>query len=611
MIRALVLKELRQHWWAFLTLAGMALSGYLLMLGAGTMKGTTPFEALANFVKWMGVLGGAMLAHRLVVLEYRAKTQLFLESLPLARWHMLAVKYGLGLTVQTLIVGLALGLASLQTLHRGELTGTFLIIVGARALSVIWALYSFFFLTGLLGRYRVALGIGSLLGLAFLGQGTSLHLERFGPFALMDQTFAFEREQIPWLALAQTWVLALSLSALALALSLTREGSVAALLAEKMSYREKVFMAALLIGFSWALGALGEKLHKAPFDLANAAFEERPGVRVKVSTGVTQDQDAERLAAHVARELSEMREYLGLEKLPSVFISSRRDLDANRFESGTLERGEGVYVQANFASKDWRDDPFMAWLVREVLTVSSERRVLLESRRWVLDGFGLFWVSRDDATARPLTLRALYGVEKGFSVDDLHRWLTFTERVGSDVAEGVAWSGLRSLSRHQGAQHCQELLRTALAKPEAKDIRVLFQRGPLDRELHSDFFADWQSDLAEARQQLAQQLDSLPRVSGEVSFVPLSETSRRVHLRARIDPPISGSYQFLYQQLPPFDEVVLDKALLRLENSYADRPEDDLSATYSRGSRLLWTFAVPVPALGCRVISGWNRQEIP
>ena len=346
------------------------------MIGSARVQGLTPFECLGNFVKWMAVLAAWILCNRLVVVEYKARTQLFLEALPLARWHMLAV----------------FALACWQGVH--DLSWRFAAIVGVRALSVAWVVYSYCFLMGMLGRYRVALGLALLMACMILSQQTSLELSHFGPLALLDQTFPFERQQFPWEALMTTWTLALGFSLLALGMSLTREGSVAAMLAESMSYREKVFMATALLGFSWALGTLTRKIHKAPFDLEDAAVEQRSGITVKVSSGLERDPKARHLARYIAAELDAAREYLGMDSLPTVFVSGRRDLDSNRFERGYLDQGEGVYVRANFGTPDWKDEQFLAWLLREVLIVSSDGRLKLETRRWALDGFPLFWASR-------------------------------------------------------------------------------------------------------------------------------------------------------------------------------------------------------------------------
>ena len=623
MIRSLLVKELQQHWWAWLLLAAMAALSYLMFLGVSVIHSETPLTSLKNFVCWISLFGGMLLGHRLVVVEYRSRTQLFLESLPLARWHMLVVKYCLGLGVQTLILGAAFLFSCLSTAEHSELTLRFGEIVALRAFSAMWVIYSFFFLMGLLGRYRILIGFVLLIACTLLGQHTSLDFGRLGPFTLLDDTFAFEQELFPWEALWVTWVLGLGFSLLALGLSLTREGSVAAMLAEKMSYREKVFMATLVLGFIFALAKLDDKVRKEPFILANAAIEQRGAVTVHVSSGLADDPAAQRLAITVATELSAVQEYLDLEKVPTVFISLRGDLDAHRFERGHLDKGEGIYVRANFASPEWQDAPFITWLLRETLIVASDGRVELESRRWVLDGFSLFWSTREHTQDgdKQLSLRALYG---GFPADELNRWLSFEEKVGPDIAAGVAWFGLRSLADHRGAGNCQHFLRRVLGPQQPKDIRVLLSPLYLERllaqeagESYADFLAQWKTDLDNQRSRLAGDLAKLPRLHGQLTFVPLEEggtPSRQARFQLTIQgsPPRAGAhYDFLYLPLSVFDEPIAPTSLLRIRNACAEQPEDDLPTTFTPGDRLFWAFTMYVPALGCEVSSGAQRQEVP
>jgi hypothetical protein len=627
MILTLLRKELRQHWWAFLIIGAASALGYLMILGSITAQGQagTPFAGLRLFVILIGSAAAVVLCHRLVVVEYQAKTQLFLEALPMSRWRMVTIKYCLGLAVMGLIVGLAFGLTCLLAWHYQLLSLRFTAIVAARVFSIVWFVYSFCFVMGLMGRYRLAIYITLLLGILILAETTALDVKRFGPFALLDQTFAYENEVVPWADLRMTLLMGLACSLAAFGLSLIREGSVATLLAEKMSHREKIFVAVLILGFTWTGTLLGEKQMKIPFDLQGAAAEQGDGVLVKVASPAgADDPGARRLARRVATELVAAREYLGLARLPSVYITSRSDLDANRFERGELERGEGVHVRANFNATDWRDDPFMAWLMREVLIVATDSRVKLESKRWVLDGFALFWSSHPIAPARieddkALALRALYGIESGFTLQDLQHWLTFNERMGDDIAAGVAWSGLKSLAMHQGDERCRRFIQSVLAAGEPKDLRALFKTEPLDRLLRQrageglqEFFDEWQKDLDAIRPALAEDLAKLPRLRGQVDSILLSANSRKVRFLARIEPRPAADvrYSFLYHRLPAFDEEVSPRAIERVQNSYIQRPEDELPGTYSRGTRLYSTFSIEVPALGCAVISGWRREAL-
>jgi hypothetical protein len=623
----LLRKELRQHWLGLVALFVAGAFCILLIVGTTVARGAkgSPFEGLRLFVMLLSLAGGLVLNHRLVVLEYQAKTQLFLEALPVARWRMLAVKYGLGLVVMFLLTGMGFSIACLLALTHGGLTPKFVAILAARSLASVWLVQSFCFLMGLTGRYRLALYLVMLLGCALIGEHNALEFKHFGPLELLDSRFPYEREIIPWQALGVTCALSLLFTLLAAVLSLVREGSIAELLAEKMSHREKVVLAAFLCGLVFASSTLSEKIKKAPFDLQHAAVAQAPGLQVKVASGAGQDDpEALRLARHVAKELSAMREYLGMAELPPLFIVRRRDLDSDRFERGELPKSEGIHVQANFTSREWRDEPFIAWLVSEVLAVASHDRKKLESQRWVLDGFGAFWAGRDHLEAElsrdhAMALRALYGVEHGFAPADLRNWLRFRERVGPGIAEGVAWSGLKTLARRQGAERCQKFLRAVLGTKESMDFRALFTAASWQQRLREQagetpeaFFAQWQEELAAARPALAAELAALPHLDGQVTIVPLSADSRKIRFRLNLTPapPAEMRYSFLYQQLPAFDEEPDPKSLQREQNNYAQSPEAELPETYSRGQRLYWTLAVDVPVLGCQVVSGYHRQEI-
>jgi hypothetical protein len=244
---------------------------------------------------------------------------------------------------------------------------------------------------------------------------------------------------------------------------------------------------------------------------------------------------------------------------------------------------------------------------------------------WVLDGFSLFWQTRQlDASwldEQPLVMRALYGTSPGFTEQDLRNWHRFRERVGSDIASAVAWSGLVTLARSQGPERAQAFVGAVLAANTPKDFRALLHRRKnsverlLERECGltvSEFFSQWQRELARAREPLAAELEAIPVLVGHVEYVPLSSESRKVVYRLRMTPDIEwdGYYSFLYYNLPPFDQE-LDPQLVRRESSlYRTSRGGELPGSYLGGTRFSWTFAAEIPALGCRVISGWKREEI-
>lgn len=629
MTATLLRKELRQHKAALGWVGIVMLAGFGLVVASQSIagEGGSIFESLRVFIMIYVVLGGLVLSHRLIALEYTAKTQLFLEALPVSRSRMVAVKCALGLTFMLTVVSLALALACLAGRRHEILTPRFVVILAVRALSVTAFAYLFFFLMSFLGRYRFIAYLTAGATIAVIIELTDLQLIHFGPFALLDAQFAYERDSLPWRALGVTWTLNGVMLALSFMMALIREGSVAAMLAERMSHRERLFVAALLVGSLSALSVFGEKIERAPFVLHDAVTRERPGVVAHVAAGAEGGGDANALAEHIADQLSAAREYLGLSRLPAVFITRRRDLDVNRFERGELDAAHGVHVQANFGAPGFRRDAFTAWLLRETLIVHSKGRALLEPKMWVLDGYALYAGTCERAPLlfteeTVLALRALYGAEAGFSPRDLRAWQSYRERVGGEIATGVAWSGLETLARHHGPDRAARFIRSLLGVEVPKDFRALaYERStPIEHLLQSEagvtleqFWSEWQADLTAGRQELAHELARLPKLRGDVTFAPLSPDSRRVRYRVQITPHPSDEarYSLLYNKLPAFDEEVSPQALRREVNTYSVQREGELSEGFMRGDRFYWTFSQEVPALGCAVLSGWKREQIP
>ena len=213
----LLRKELRQHWLGLLAVLAAGGLGYLLIMLASLARSraATPFEGFRLFTAFISILGALVLNHRLVVIEYQARTQLFLEGLPVARWRMVAVKYGLGLGVILLLVGMGFWFSCLLAWMHGGLTIRFAAIMLARSVSTTWCVYSFCFLLGLTGRYRFAFYLAMLISCVILPEQKAVDFTRFGPVELLDSRFAYEREVVPWQALSATWGMGLVFTLLA------------------------------------------------------------------------------------------------------------------------------------------------------------------------------------------------------------------------------------------------------------------------------------------------------------------------------------------------------------------------------------------------------------
>ncbi len=641
MTAALIVKELREHWLPLLLIAGIMGLGFLLIL-AGVMldDSGSRLEAVRRFLVALLPLGVLVLCNRLVVREYQSKTQLFLEALPVSRGRMIAVKYLLGLALVFSAVTLVFASSILVSLRNETLTGRFLAIVSARAYAFSWCLYSFFFLMGLMGRYRVALYVFGIFGLYALDALTDLELARFGPFVLVDGQFAFERVVFPREQLLVTLAIGLALMILTLVLSLVREGTIATLLAEKMSHREKVTVVAVLFAFLCSISLYDKRVEKEPFDLENAVAAECGETTVKVSSDeedafdeVNEDDDSEgddeedpslRLAGLVADEVAAMQQFLGLTDPPPIFVNQWGELDADQFERAELENAEGLLVRANFRSGDWDDGRFMAWLLRELLILWSEERLEWEPNLWVLDGFSVYWACREGAATscnrQQLELRAAYGARQGFSAGDTTQWLRYRERVGGEIAAAVAWRGLMTLKNRQGDPAFRNFLREALDCSIPPDVRGMVHGWlhPVSslverhgRLAYSDFIGQWTEDLAALERTHRDELNEIPQISGNVEIQSISEYSRVVRFRFTSQPPPeSGRFALLYAELPAFAASVHPCDIRREDGLYPDQREGELPETFDRRVRLYSTFATWIDALGCNIVSGWTRREM-
>ena len=304
----------------------------------------------------------------------------------------------------------------------------------AAAYALFW--FTLFFTTGLLGRYRWPLFI--LLGVAAyaVDTRTALEISQFGPFKLIGERFAFEREALPVRPLVEALATAGVFAAAGFALALVREGNVSALLAERMSQREKVFVTIVIATASVAVTSGSPKAKRQPYQLPDAVEHTVRGATVKVAGPQAK---ARPLAEFLAAEMADMRDYLALDSLPTVMVTRRSDLDANKFERGQISNAEGFLVRLNYDADGFDRGRFVAWLANEVLNHRLHGRAGREDRRWVLDGFGEFWWRRARATAplaedRDVALRALVGFgEAGVSASSLARWMTECERVGDPV----------------------------------------------------------------------------------------------------------------------------------------------------------------------------------
>ncbi len=638
MTATLLAKELRQHGLAlfllgFLNLIGLGLS--LLLVGQlplfGSMLSTLQAEC------WFLAITAVILCSRLVVVEYQAQTQLFLEALPLPRSRVFAVKYFLGLFVVGLFTVCIFGVVLAISARTEEFSQNFIALLFARFGLFVWLSYGFFFMAGFLGKYRWAYFGLIIIAMLALNSLSDFEFFRSGPFKLVTGDFPFERNLWPTNALAMTGILIGILFVVAWMLASSQEGEVAAKLGERISYREKITLIVVLIGALATFILVDAKKPKQPYDTTDAASASHSAVTVKVSP---QSDAAQQLADNLAIDLGAMTDFLGIKELPPVFITERRDLDADNFERGILANAEGIAARTNFADPEWLYVDFLEYMVGEALLAHSNGRIGYEPSFWIVDGFCLYWAHHRagespevdpldlDGARQNLWLRALYGSENYAQPltrqQHIERWFTWQRRSGHHITAGVGWSGLVSLRGEVGDEKFRAFLTATLGRSTPKNITTTIAdlAEPTERRLtkstdldYSTFLPIWNRQLERARAALSDEVRTLPRLVGSFEFVPQSEASRSFTGEFRFSAP-SNSADLLRPVLlygepvnfyPEVPESELNRYPLSLEPG---EQNDSVYQDFTAGTRVSYTFSARHQVLGCPIISGWQLIEV-
>ncbi|NMO14597.1 hypothetical protein HPC49_03730 [Pyxidicoccus fallax] len=618
MSTGLLRKEWREHRGAgllFLIFYGLLL---LLLVTAGDRYATrgSIFELLKLPTVMLSTVGAIFVSHRLVVREYGQRTQLFLEALPLSRARILVTKLVLGAAVLLLPLALTLGmLGSMEAVHK-DVTPHSLLPLWLRSATPVLLGWTFFALAGLVGRFRNPLYILLVIGLFAADQLTDFELAKSGPFALLGPDFSFERQRLPWEHLATCWALIAVATGLCFGLVLYRDGTLTELLSQRMSHREKVFVACVLTGLFVVITMMDQAKRRQPFSLRDAARGQVAHSTVQVASGIGfPREDAERMAERLATDLGALSGYLGLERLPAVAVMPIRELDADVFQRAKLEEADGVVVRANLAAPDFDVRAFEAFLFREVLIWASEGVVLREERQWLLDGFTTWWAHRD-GEAR-LSPRAAVASRDDF---DTRRWLGTRERLGPCLSGALAALGVQVLRERLGDGDFQSLIQGLLAPPRRTGFWGLAMEPRLGALLseHGGLTEDelarrWREALRGEREAHAALVESLAALSPALSVVAESEETFRLEhaLRGSKNVELPARYALLYGKLTPFGHEVSPDTLSRQDAPSSAPDGARLPRTLVRGERWLFVMQVESAPLGCPVRVLAERRAIP
>jgi hypothetical protein len=270
------------------------------------------------------------------------------------------------------------------------------------------------------------------------------------------------------------------LTLLGFSLGLMRDATVATLLAEKMSGREKIFMVMLAFAAIMAGTYVSErKKSVAPVHMPGAVEAQHGVARVLASAAVDAPSRAEfaaldAVAKRTAQELGALAEYLGCQSFPNVFIVHRRDLDAE-FINGDLKTTQGVLVRTNLLAEKFDEPALQRWLVREALLAHSGTLAGRERNAWVLDGFTWWWPQSQHGKAAGLGPEAKAEANTllpaDFSARNLRAWFTLREKLGEEKARQLAGSGLAVLAERRGVESNRRFLSAMFSPAKPADLR--------------------------------------------------------------------------------------------------------------------------------------------
>ena len=489
MIFGLIEKEWRQHWAMILFVLILLTTGFVVLQNMEVLVqyGGSNFALLDLLLFALLPIACLVIGNALIAAEFRQRTQVFLEGLPMPRWMMLAVKYGFGLVFVLVAAGTLLGVAFWSGYQTEAMTNRFALLLWIKTFGWAWFCWSVIFTHAFLGRYRIAIGVAIVALLLWAQQEAGVMISRFGPFELVSDRFAYERFEIPVEALWMTCILIIVITSFGFALGLVRDATLATMLSEKMSAREKMAMTALCVLGMVLAGSAAERKEKTDSLQLPGAFDVVSGVgNVSAAAAVTEptieETEALKLHATAAAELlAGAADYLGCKRLPPLFMVHRRDMETQELEDGELSSRQGYLIRLNMISTHPESDALKARVLQKVLAAHQHLRLESDTRSWVLQGFATWWPLRKKVTTPQelIALRLHSEMPQDITVTeyDLLHWLQFQKRLNDDsLAATVAAIGILELGK-VGSEARRRFLGSVLAYEAPHDFRAMVLDG--------------------------------------------------------------------------------------------------------------------------------------
>lgn len=621
MIYTVFAKEFREHLGFVIGLTVTTYIAFLLVSFSIGLEGGDTLSAVGMTSSTFFFVVAAVLCGRFLTREHAANTRIFLGALPLSWFVIVVTKMVLGYVC---FVGLTLLCASSAWVYESRASSLPAGLGKVVFLNLLtFASFQYFLLAFVtqLGRYRYIVYILLLMSLITLNSLGWLYMDDLAPLRLVDDRLSSETT-VELRSLGITWASSLACLVVSLWVQCWNRGSLASRLAERMSHREKVFVTVVVLGFLYAMALVESKVSVEDYTHDNASVFQKDGTRIEISASRASPERIEALGGYLLEEVESLRDFLGWEELPPLFIGLTGRLDGDEFEFRTYDAVDGIFVQINDADERWRLEAFLSALVRELALHHTANALTLEDRAWILDGFAEIWPQREvlrgsEPTAE-LALRALYGASH-FEERDVQRWLLVKARHGQAVSAALAATLIISLAETHGAEKCETFVQEVLGPAVPADLRALIMNPSVESALRQatgeqqwnpNLWAQWRDLRGRWDALHPGRVDALPRLQGALEVASLSDIQCEVACRWS-----SGTAQaveevsFLY---------VLSGPRRRLPQPHEPRAHvlesagdlEVIAETFRPGDRLQWTLEVFVPALNCDVISGWQITEV-
>jgi hypothetical protein len=590
---AVVRKELREHG-AVLTIAG-ALSLFTLfgLVQTSELQGGR-FAALGRFQFGMGTLLVLILSNRLLAREYSARTQLFLEILPVSRARVFATKWLLGAALFLVATVLA-WLAVLSSVRRSETlaASAALATLGSVSLYAL-TLWSFAALAGMLGRYRYFAWILAVIGIAWGAATRGITMEELPVLRLLGDDVLMARTELSIADALIPIAVAVGCSVGAAGLALHGAGAIASMLAQRMTAREVSFIVIAIVAILTVVGSLEPKPVKPRFALSGG--EPVSAGRTSVVVLPTRDFDAaaaSALANVIVNDVDTLLAALRWQATPSIAILPQQGLDPDVMQRAALKASDGIVLKT---AANAPQDALRALVLHSLLSDQTLGRGLKEDRHVLLDGLSAYWPVHADASLRTLWWLRAAAVPRALDARQLSQWSRTAEELGDCLSQAIAFATLDVLAAELGRERLLQLLQKVLARPH-DDARVLFEPAP--RALLASAGLSWQG-LAEklevarraAASKHAAQLQRRPRIATDLTWREDRKRGLIIEVAVRGIAP----YRVLYTQLGPWSGDVGNLARLDVRSEHAVLP-----ISPPRGARVLAAVEAQDELLGCPV----------